>query len=1519
MWSTLVDTHNECNKTKWYKVVLPAGVTRIVCTFVSMLRRAAARSQRPALGLVHPKSSCHFGYRVIFLDFEVPLFYDDASRGARTSSTPQEKSAGCGRTPCAERRSADADSAGRALSQCPANMLGHLASMARSHDACSEAHGQPGFRSSSATHAPACSDATRAATGAVHDTPAPIELALPLSITIIGLDRVPAIASDTAAIFFTGHVVTAATEIIMPCTTEPTKSIVGVTTTVHHAIMISPSHANIIDQMPTIDFASNFASFVSATLSDECMITSFMGCTIDVSTIVTVAVTQTTRLNDGMCYLIVFASAVVVDNMPGAQLFLGDPTEISDDGVLDVAYDARLHRHARAIAHSTTVLAAVEGYSQFLAAAGTADRVVRPTEAPAIAILAPRVVYPQILIICGLEAVLERTGLDSARPHMALAPPYSPFPEAAVCIMFASALNVLSISTRPMLDAHGTDASAPAADHGGLDMADHVALLPAMMAWLMLAGCFTMCWPHGPPWLTWPAMKAWPTVADQLSIASAQTANSGLAMAAWLISAVDAVATAWLALHGGLGMVNGMALLLAMVAWLMADRPTIADAWLASATWHALTFWPTPAAGLAVVAARPASAWHNGIAWVAMLPGTNGLIYVTAVIATSVYALTHVAMVFRALSLAHRPLSRLGERELVDLQGRSRLRPLLTARHPCVPQAPRMALDTQPRVMVPPAVGTRSVSDSGDVGHALECLPTDAWPGYCIAALYRIAIKYVSTSTPPRSRQATSPQAAGDQCTYQLTTANYLAVVTWLATWLALACGLPWLTCPDFAWHGRPAWSAPWLQSIPAVLSGWLASARLQFVCLAVAIWLAAVAAPPIIAAVRLALDAPAQSAAWLATADSGPAMAAWLTSAASTAVAHARLALASCRALTSWLHQAAQPAFVGPTWLTPCIVCIAACTQLWMPGFPWPVSSGLPGLSSPQLHLAWQPGSLQQFGYVLPLLGPPPPGLGCQSPPCGWLQQASSPALLPHHTPSWRFDAGTTTIASGRHVTKPPNDGESPAIDSCTACEIDTARRPHRPASLALHSRSSCADASPLEGPPALHHLSATTVLTAVEGYLPILAAAGTDPLTYSRVVTAAGTHNAFLALVTAGHGNSGLISYSSDCTDALYSVTCALYQHAMIANNTHFASECATVAMPCVLLPAYPSRLRVECYDPVPAHGRLGHFGVDRVVPKLVASLMCITACIWTTALPVARSVGATRTRAVHTKDGTSTRMGTAQASTSDAISLCMMIPLCAAHRAIGAAAVILLCIYTPFATCMPIPQRMASRPKTRHSLDASPSHDGRVHLPEPRLLPQQPPSLPQIGDVDRTGRQLSAAVHQADHDAVGACYAVASALEGPSMCGQCVLGDGILRAPLRHWPWYRTTWVLPFCEPGTTMVAAVAVADAAAVASAAVAASVDSTAAAVVVVVCVSTSAVVSTVAVNIATVANASAAISTVTAAAANAATVSAAAVTRGSPDQGRRHEHVPGRMPPHLPDAQQVLPRPLGVHPPLACS
>ena len=113
---------------------------------------------------------------------------------------------------------------------------------------------------------------------------------------------------------------------------------------------------------------------------------------------------------------------------------------------------------------------------------------------------------------------------------------------------------------------------------------------------------------------------------------------------------------------------------------------------------------------------------------------------------------------------------------------------------------------------------------------------------------------------------------------------------------------------------------------------------------------------------------------------------------------------------------------------------------------------------------------------------------------------------------------------------------------------------------------------------------------------------------------------------------------------------------------------------------------------------------------------------------------------------------------------------------------------------------------------------------------------------------------------------------------------------QSPLRHWPWYRTTWVLPFCEPGTTMVAAVAVADAAAVASAAVAASVDSTAAAVVVVVCVSTSAVVSTVAVNIATVANASAAtvanasaaISTVTAAAANAATVSAAAVTRGSP-------------------------------------
>ena len=1275
-----MDTHNVCHKIKWFKVVLPAGVTRIVNMDVSMLRRATARAQRPAFGLVHPKNPSHSEYRVNILDFKVPFFLDDASRGARTSSTPQEKGAGCDRTPSAERRGAGADSAGRAQLQRPAEMPAHLASTARSSDARSAAHGRLGCRSSSATPALARFDAVRAATGAVYDTPAPIELALPLSITIIGLDRVPAIASDTAAIFFTGHVVTAATEIIMPCTTEPTKSIVGVTTTVHHAIMISPSHANIIDQMPTIDFASNFASFVSATLSDECMITSFMGCTIDVSTIVTVAVTQTTRLNDGMCYLIVFASAVVVDNMPAAQLFLGDPTEISDDGVLDVAYDARLHRHARAIAHSTTVLAAVEGYSQFLAAAGTAARVVRPTEAPAVAILAPRVVYPQILIICGLEAVLERTGLDSARPHMALAPPYSPFPEAAVCIMFASALNVLSISTRPMLDAHGTDASAPAADHGGLDMADHVALLPAMMAWLMLAGCFTMCWPHGPPWLTWPAMKAWPTVADQLSIASAQTANSGLAVAAWLISAVDAVATAWLALHGGLGMVNGMALLLAMVAWLMADRPTIADAWLASATWHALTFWPTPAAGLAVVAARPASAWHNGIAWVAMLPGTNGLIYVTAVIATSVYALTHVAMVFRALSLAHRPLSRLGERELVDLQGRSRLRSLLTVRHPCVPQAPRMALDTQPRVMVPPAVGTRSVSDSGDVGHALECLPTDAWPGYCIAALYRIAIKYVSTSTPLRSRQATSPQAAGDQCTYQLTTANYLAVVTWLATWLALACGLPWLTCPDFAWHGRPAWSAPWLQCIPAVLSGWLASARLQFVCLAVAIWLAAVAAPPIIAAVRLALDAPAQSAAWLATADSGPAMAAWLTSAASTAVAHARLALASCRALTSWLHQAAQPAFVGPTWLTPCIVCIAACTQLWMPGFPWPVSSGLPGLSSPQLHLAWQPGSLQQFGYVLPLLGPPPPGLGRQSPPCGWLQQASSPALLPHHTPSWRFDAGTTTIASGRHVTKPPNDGESPAIDSCTACEIDTARRPHRPASLALHSRSSCADASPLEGPPALHHLSATTVLTAVEGYLPILAAAGTDPLTYSRVVTAAGTHNAFLALVTAGHGNSGLISYSSDCTDALYSVTCALYQHAMIANNTHFASECATVAMPCVLLPAYPSRLRVECYDPVPAHGRLGHFGVDRVVPKLVASLMCITACIWTTALPVARSVGATRTRAVHTKDGTSTRMGTAQASTSDAISLCMMIPLCAARRAIRAAAVILLCIYTP-----------------------------------------------------------------------------------------------------------------------------------------------------------------------------------------------------------------------------------------------
>ena len=104
-----MDTHNVCHKIKWFKVVLPAGVTRIMNMDVSMLRRATARSQRPALGLVHPKSSCHSRSRVIFLDFEVPLFYDDASRGARTSSTPQEKSAGCGRTPCAERRSADAE------------------------------------------------------------------------------------------------------------------------------------------------------------------------------------------------------------------------------------------------------------------------------------------------------------------------------------------------------------------------------------------------------------------------------------------------------------------------------------------------------------------------------------------------------------------------------------------------------------------------------------------------------------------------------------------------------------------------------------------------------------------------------------------------------------------------------------------------------------------------------------------------------------------------------------------------------------------------------------------------------------------------------------------------------------------------------------------------------------------------------------------------------------------------------------------------------------------------------------------------------------------------------------------------------------------------------------------------------------------------------------------------------------------------------------------------------------------
>ena len=69
--------------------------------------------------------------------------------------------------------------------------------------------------------------------------------------------------------------VTAATE-IMPCTTE----LIGVDTTTVHATVISLSFANMIaniDQMPTIAFASDFASFVSATLSDECMITSFIG------------------------------------------------------------------------------------------------------------------------------------------------------------------------------------------------------------------------------------------------------------------------------------------------------------------------------------------------------------------------------------------------------------------------------------------------------------------------------------------------------------------------------------------------------------------------------------------------------------------------------------------------------------------------------------------------------------------------------------------------------------------------------------------------------------------------------------------------------------------------------------------------------------------------------------------------------------------------------------------------------------------------------------------------------------------------------------------------------------------------------------------------------------------------------------------------------------------------------------------------------------------------------------------
>ena len=118
-----MDTHNVCHKIKWFKVVLPAGVTRIMNMDVSMLRRATARAQRPAFGLVHPKNPSHSEYRVNILDFEVPFFLDGASRGARTSSTPQEKGAGCDRTPSAERRGAGADSAGRAQLQRPAEKI----------------------------------------------------------------------------------------------------------------------------------------------------------------------------------------------------------------------------------------------------------------------------------------------------------------------------------------------------------------------------------------------------------------------------------------------------------------------------------------------------------------------------------------------------------------------------------------------------------------------------------------------------------------------------------------------------------------------------------------------------------------------------------------------------------------------------------------------------------------------------------------------------------------------------------------------------------------------------------------------------------------------------------------------------------------------------------------------------------------------------------------------------------------------------------------------------------------------------------------------------------------------------------------------------------------------------------------------------------------------------------------------------------------------------------------------------